>query len=265
MGIPPLLHRYCKVCDYTARVFTHDELYFASPTAFNDPFDCAFRIWCEAASDGDLLSQIASMTAYKAARLQHPAWTDEQCMEAAERVGGKIGKEYSEEALRQLSKSFSREYNDKAGILCLTKSPDEILMWSHYADLHRGVCLEFRSDVPNSIFSKAQLVIYRDSLPHLALSKLVRDPEYRNATEWILTKWSSWSYETEWRILDFEHGPGVRTFQPECLTAVTLGCRVTEQSRAQVLDWVQHHPTKIEVRQANRSSAAFRLDISPVT
>lgn len=34
------------------------------------------------------------------------------------------------------------------GVICFTKLPNNILMWSHYADRHRGLCLGFSIDKP---------------------------------------------------------------------------------------------------------------------
>ena len=33
--------------EYTSRILTHNEIYFAKPSEFNDPFDCGFHISCE--------------------------------------------------------------------------------------------------------------------------------------------------------------------------------------------------------------------------
>jgi hypothetical protein len=32
---------------------------------------------------------------------------------------------------------------DRAGVACFSALPDDLLMWAHYADKHRGVCLKF--------------------------------------------------------------------------------------------------------------------------
>jgi len=49
---------------------------------------------------------------------------------------------------------------------CLTPFADNTLMWSHYADNHRGICLEFGKD--NPLIEKARPVRYckryRDAL-----------------------------------------------------------------------------------------------------
>lgn len=43
------------------------------------------------------------------------------------------------------------------GIACFSAKVDDLLMWSHYADGHRGFCLEFEGSYPP--LSKALLVM----------------------------------------------------------------------------------------------------------
>ena len=46
----------------------------------------------------------------------------------------------------------------QAGVLSFSKLRDDILMWAHYGDKHRGLCLEFDGS-PNCIFSSNFIVI----------------------------------------------------------------------------------------------------------
>jgi hypothetical protein len=41
-------------------------------------------------------------------------------------------------------------------------------MWSHYAENHKGICLEFRCD--NAVISSALQVEYRDAYPLIDLA-----------------------------------------------------------------------------------------------
>ena len=62
---------------------------------------------------------------------------------------------------------------DKLGILCLSERRDDILMWSHYASSHCGVCLEF--DTKRMPFEKAGAVNYCEKYPVLNAFKMDRD------------------------------------------------------------------------------------------
>jgi len=101
-------------------------------------------------------------------------------------------------------------------------------MWSHYAENHRGICLEF--NVMNNLFISAVEVLYRSRYPLWAPYSAT---EY-NAIEMALTKAAEWSYEQEFRIfarpdVDENHplklrGRNIR-LPPNALASVIVGCR----------------------------------------
>jgi hypothetical protein len=256
-SLPPRLYRYRDTGEYTEKIFTEHELFFAGPNEFNDPFDCGCRILCQ----GDHNRDVIASQAIKAVRKKHPEFSNEEAFQAADQVSAKILVDHHEEASRQFGVALARDYNARVGILCLTATSTDILMWSHYADQHRGICLEFRTNIKDSIFEMAQRVSYADEYPHLDLLKLVRDHEFREAIPWMLTKSSFWSYEREWRILDFDNGRGVRKFPPECLSAVILGCCIPEKERKKILRWIRAFPAPVRVLQAKKSNTHFRLEI----
>lgn len=74
---------------------------------------------------------------------------------------------------------------------------DEIfnrLLWSHYADMHRGICLIYKtnSDFIDNNFEKG-FVDYKDSLI-INTKKMIENA-------YFFTKHSHWKYENEYRIL----------------------------------------------------------------
>lgn len=78
---------------------------------------------------------------------------------------------------------------------CLSECNDSILMWSHYADNHRGICIEY--DLTNSIHQKLYPVIYT----HLPIDcSNLEDPDLAWLVS-ILDKYDIWKYEKEWRIV----------------------------------------------------------------
>jgi len=82
------------------------------------------------------------------------------------------------------------------------------------------------------------------------------------AAPWMLRKADHWSYEKEWRVLDFETGPGAKPFPPSCLTGVILGCRVPADEEAKVREWIQGWPAEVHLYRARQSRASFRLEIN---
>jgi hypothetical protein len=91
--------------------------------------------------------------------------------------------------LRQALKATKEEMARQCGLLCFSLDRNNPLLWSHYADRHRGLALGF--DVDEQIMRR---VFYRKDRPIL---KTV-DVEVSN---WLLfTKYEDWRYEQEARI-----------------------------------------------------------------
>jgi hypothetical protein len=75
------------------------------------------------------------------------------------------------------------------GILCFSSDWQDPVIWAHYSDKHRGMCLGF--DIPDKAGQRVRYIRERLSLPE----KLELD----DANAWIFTKYANWSYEREIR------------------------------------------------------------------
>jgi hypothetical protein len=88
------------------------------------------------------------------------------------------------------------------GILSLSEAPDNVLLWAHYADQHRGFVVGFdetneffnRSRGPQDEFFHLRQVAYRPPHTFVDLSSM-DDPQI------LVTKSPDWTYEHEWRML----------------------------------------------------------------
>ncbi|BCG88042.1 hypothetical protein MesoLj113c_41520 [Mesorhizobium sp. 113-3-9] len=78
------------------------------------------------------------------------------------------------------------------GMLCFSPSWRNAVMWSHYADRHRGICLGF--DVSDEI---AEKVTYSVERPPISLD---REPTESDLKPMLFLKGPDWSYEAEYRI-----------------------------------------------------------------
>jgi hypothetical protein len=94
---------------YTSRIITEQCIYYAAPRQLNDPFDCDVCV----RMDGAGLSA-HGLPASRAAEI----------------------KAYAEKWLRDVT-------NSTIAVLSLCRVNDDVQMWSHYADGHAGICLEF--------------------------------------------------------------------------------------------------------------------------
>jgi len=98
--------------------------------------------------------------------------------------------------VREVLGKFKEDQNSKMGLLCFTRDWTNVLLWSHYADKHRGICLGF--DLKLGTFEEVEYVDKR-------LRPEVDDEEQFSLPESLqkrlhLLKASDWRYEQELRI-----------------------------------------------------------------
>lgn len=256
---PANFYKYRGLGQHTEAIFVRNELFFAAPVTFNDPFDSAFRI----AVEGQDNQRVFESMAFGQIRKKMPDLTLHETVQAAQQVGAAIIERKAEECREISVQKLARDTTDKVGVLSLSEKSDDILMWSHYADCHKGICLEFSTSQP-SFLQKAQPVDYCDEFPSLNLHDIVVNEVLRTTAQWILTKARQWAYEKEWRVLDFETGPGPKVFPPESLTGVVLGCRISDKDRERVSSWLQSRGYEVSLYQAKQVAGCFRLSIEPV-
>ena len=95
------------------------------------------------------------------------------------------------EGCRKQFAQLARKVHDEEGVICFSKSWRNPLMWSHYADRHRGVCLAFEATNLRQInYRPDRLWRGPDSLQGQDLTQLL-----------LTTKFSQWQYEQEVRML----------------------------------------------------------------
>jgi hypothetical protein len=146
------------------------------------------------------------------------------------------------------------------GVLSLTERPDNLVMWAHYADQHRGFVLGFDSTHPwfegsdqfrENVLAKVR---YADDRPSKGLKTLMLEDTY-------LTKSPDWSYEEEWRkfrslgLADQCINTGNEPvylfgFPPELITRVIVGCRATSETRqrlVEVLGQEEYHHVGMQI------------------
>jgi hypothetical protein len=161
-----------------------------------------------------------------------------------------------------LEKAYE-EFLKGTGVYCLSEKNDDILMWSHYSNGHKGLCIEFDASQDETFFWEATKIVYQEEYPIVNIMEIGKPEEFRKA---LLTKSNHWEYEQEWRILRFERegGPGGHNFPPKLLTGIILGALIEEQDKNKILHWISVYPNKINVYQATINRTKYQLDIKQI-
>ncbi len=123
---------------------------------------------------------------------------------------------------RQWITAAIKDTNRNLGILCLTDRNDNDLMWAHYADSHRGVCIEFdiSRDLDTFCFPKA--VTYDDNVRRFNYIRSWNLRKGADATEAIFHKSADWAYEQEYRVVRID-GAGIVPFDITALRNICFG------------------------------------------
>ena len=118
----------------------------------------------------------------------------------------------------------------------------ELLMWSHYADNHQGICLRFRSDkaldgyflILNSTSEPCQIpfikIEYKENLPPIV--NMFDEDRDETLVKFLLTKYSDWKYEKEYRMLLYENEleGGTIRYEKEDLEGITFGLKMKPEN-----------------------------------
>lgn len=268
----PVIYKYIPAEHYLPKVLKGESIKFSSPLSFNDPFECKPLCIIENGEAGERflsngLKEIGLTPAQRLRRL------------------GELRRFQGLPMPSGLESNMS-ELLSQIGISCFSESRDSILMWSHYAAEHSGVCIGF--DTTKHIFQTAWQVKYQDELPVIYRPS---DNNDQMLSKSLLTKSIHWEYEREWRIVKRtmtpeqqrttilkygqnspaqlevmvdQRGPGFYGFPKHAITEVILGVKMLPPKRRQVLQWIEEAQLKIPVYQAVRHQSEFRLEFSKV-
>jgi hypothetical protein len=167
------------------------------------------------------------------------------------------------------------------GICCFSSEKNDILMWSHYALDHSGLCIGFHSN--RHFFRTAWEVEYSDHIPIITRP---HDDAHTMLEKALLTKSKHWSYEKEWRIIrrtmtdqevvqfnnqhreysreDLEtftnqRGPGFYKFPKEAIAEVTVGIKATTETVTRIKLWIADANLEIPLYQAKRHPSEFTI------
>lgn len=193
--IPRVLYKYYPIEDWLPKLINGESILFSSRRTFNVPMDSCpgYRLDIE---DPIGLARVKL-------RLREKGLTAAQRVMELSRLRRRHAGPISFDAIDPDSML------DNAGILCLSDQWDNMLLWAHYAKMHRGVCIGFKTDL--DFFQQAMPVIYADDQPIVERTKDDDDTLVRKV---FFTKPSCWKYENEWRIVkryhDFKGAPAAR-------------------------------------------------------
>jgi len=154
-------------------------------------------------------------------------------------------------------------------IFCVVEDYDNLLMWAHYADCHKGAVIKLRCipelDVP---LCAAMPIIYSNIMPVLSIIKN-RYYNIKTGRELVrklfYVKSNDWSYEKEWRVVWKKTVDNVQNYDmynilKEEIEGIYLGCKMSDYDKNEILKIVNAKMQHITVFQACKNQKYFKLD-----
>ncbi|WP_133480200.1 DUF2971 domain-containing protein [Cognatilysobacter segetis] len=238
---------------FVERIFTHNELYFARPSQFNDPFDC-YPVVAIRGTDKEIRKYVSALY-----QRRHPNMSRQERRAKFKAMAREPFRDPRSRFTAENMQRAMRETVEMAGILSLAERADHVLMWSHYTNSHKGICLRFKATPDIPFFARAQPVIYQRERPSL---NPVRDSAYDQIDKAVLTKADYWEYEKEWRIVEHDLGPGAHIYPAAALDGVIFGACCEPDTIDKVRKLLVRRP--IELMQARVSKTEFRIHVEPL-
>ncbi|HET7117893.1 MAG TPA: DUF2971 domain-containing protein [Hanamia sp.] len=212
------------------------------PYDFNDPFDCQVIVDTKnsAAEIANFLRQNAPGLSSEEIKRYSKTWSNNPI-----------------EWNRMVSKKIHESVNEK-GVCCFVSNNDNILMWSHYTDSHKGICLKFDILADVDFFTAPFHVKYSKDYPyynHLKdNSQLVKSL--------MQTKADIWEYEGEIRVLKLTAGS--YQFKKEALKEICFGCNCTKEDIQRIKNLITTNNFNVVFTKATKEAKQYGLSIKTI-
>jgi len=250
-----MVYKYRNLNNYTEEMIKNNTLYFSNPLNYNDPFDTLINFYFE--GDYDLL-----------------------CKKYYE-LGVKDYKGFAKS--QSINYDFNENYKKypslvNQSISCFSEKNDNILLWSHYADNHKGICLEYKTVLNDGyiclLFDSSDLKI-NYPVPMLKVNYIEKPLKKINVLytkyfneqlkSFLSTKSKIWEYENEIRCIisnsQFKSYPNAR-LEKNVLTGVYFGLKTNETEKIKYKKLVNSYHENVTFYTMTQVPNEYKLNIS---
>lgn len=309
---PNSLFHYRNCNERSIEAFRENKIYFNTADNFNDPYDCL--VYCNIEQIHNHINTM--FNPQEIIKLQdkinndnfietrppqislHNAKEIHNCLKG-ENISNIISS-ISNDSLNIISNNIKTTtlktldqyinfYQHEMPLVCLTETYDNILMWSHYANNHKGFVIEYDSDSLNTKCAKCPKNMDVNTCPswkQVMLLPILYTNERYDATEYIfdnvlvntfkslksdfwklrddfaqfkvnIYKHECWSYEKEWRLQLYRVNK--EKFIQVKPKAIYLGCRISQCYEDILVKYALEQNIKIYKMSENSNEIKYTL------
>ena len=248
---PEFLYKYRPHDLYSKSWILNEELFFASPAKFNDPFDSKVMYSME--------GTIQQKKKYLSEIIQ------------AERPQIKKREKWQIIANALQNQLLEKDYDghvrriqtriDEYGVVSFSQKPDDLLMFSYYAKDHTGYCLKYRR-LRENFLSVARKINYEPSYPRFSVYEYSVGKVGPLGDKVLLTKAKCWEHETEWRISVADYANRAIKSPHPILEGIILGCKMSPEQRMEIIELNNQRARPVQIFEARKKKFEFALEIS---
>lgn len=229
LHVPLKLYKYGSFqSTYWKQVIYKGQIYLSQAKYFNDPFDCKARFNYHKAIKKGVFRDILLN--------RYPSGDFENIPEEI------------------IQKNVVEGLREAVYVFCFSEVWDSLLMWAHYANNYNGFCIEYDiSKVSERIIDKLYPVLYEKD--YIDITSGLINLNENTGLICNLAKAEEWSYEKEWRIVDYSYHP---IYFRKALRAIYLGKNCEKGVRKEILNWAKENGKEVYSVQA--SNTQYKLE-----
>lgn len=227
-----------------------NKMWYSAPCNFNDVFECEAAIDKDSIVE-DIMRQILPAKMLSIKKNQKQSF-DEEMYPAIENM-----------------KNVFQSLRETYGVTCFSEKDDSLLMWAHYANNNRGICVEYDLRKINQelhftpipiVYSKKRVIFDKFNLMNS------ENDTIRILIKSITTKSDEWTYENEWRIIrekqtcenDWDESRKGALLEMISPSAIILGCATTKEFENDVKEYCINK--KIDLYKMEKDEWNYKLN-----
>lgn len=231
--IPSTLFKYYRLDENLLHSIREGYLWFNSFEGYNDPYEGKFNL-----RNDYTISEIRRWLPTEYGLLFPSPDTDE------------LLKKNFPKILRSEIRRKAKEIR----VCCFSTKWNDLLMWAHYADSYKGVCLVFDVAELADSLSYIQKVHYEEEFD--VVDYLHNQQE--TIVQMVCTKAKEWEYEDEYRFINTNNTAHKVPIKMSALRAVIIGCKCNKRGKI-YKELIASLPASVEIIYSTPSVKAYKL------
>lgn len=258
-------YRYFDKEGFHLDIIRNLELFFASPSILNDPFDCKISVRLDLLSRAKL-EQLYLFAIKSSGWNVHPNKARKIAQEKALSV-----KRNEQFDFKDVEGRYNSLMDKRIGVCSFSKAQNHNALWSLYSEIHSGFLIVFKREILNETFidqsynqakqKKASFLISSSDVYYSKeMSQITpnfdENGSIQNFKDYFSTKSIDWNYEREFRFFSYGKTNINISFPKNAIHKVIAGINIEKENLELLRDACEKHNLPLKV--ANRDFSSFK-------